>query len=114
VVARSAVERYLVGAFAFLAAAIWLGVGLKNGFVCLLVFVLAFQGVRLYQRRSAARSRPAPARRERPSRHRPSSSEERNAPRPAASGRERSQPSGQVYDGDGEEIRWPMPSEATW
>ena len=46
--ARS-VARYLVAAFAFMAAATWVGISLTGGFTCLLVFVLTFQAVRLYR-----------------------------------------------------------------
>lgn len=59
--ARSAVKRYLLAAFAFMAAAIWFGEGLTNGFACLLVFELALQAARLYQRRSSVHGRRAPA-----------------------------------------------------
>ena len=111
--ARSVAERYLVAAIAFVAAATWFGVGLEDGFACLLAFVLALQAVRLYQRRSSVRSRRAPSRRERPSRYE-SSPEEKERPLPAASGRDRTRPSGHVYDGGREEIGWPVPSKATW
>lgn len=111
--ARSVAKRYLVAAFAFMAAAIWLGVGLTSGFACLLVFVLALQAVRLYQRRSTVRSRRTRSRREQPSRYE-SSPEEKDRPLPAAPGRHRARPSGHVYDGGREEIGWPVPSEATW
>ncbi len=116
---RSVVERYLVAAFAFMAAAIWLGVGLKNGFACLLVFVLASQAVRLYQQRSGSRGHRAGSRHERPSRERSSrpkraSVKERDIPIPTPPRIERPRPSGRVYDGGHEEIGWPVPSEATW
>lgn len=115
--ARSVAVRYLVAAIAFLAAAIWFGVGLKDGFACLLVFVLALQALRLYQLRSGMRSRRAPSRRERPSRYEPSPVEMPRplpASPPAASERDRTRPSGRVFDGGREEIGWPVPSEATW
>ena len=115
--ARSAAERYLVAAFVFLDAAIWLGVGLKNGFACLLAFVLTFQAVRLYQLRSSVRGRRASRRRERPSRYAPSHEETDGplpTPRPTASAGGRSQPSGHVYDGGREETARPLPSEANW
>jgi hypothetical protein len=112
-VARSVAERYLVAAFAFVAAATWLGVGLEHGLACLLVFVLAVQAVRLYQRRSSARSRHAPLRRERPSHYEPSP-QKKDTPLPATSRRVRSRPSGRVYDGGREEIGRPVASEASW
>jgi hypothetical protein len=112
-VARSVAERYLVAAFSFVAAATWLGVGLANGLACLLVFVLALQAVRLYQRRSSARSRRAPSRRGRPSRYEPSP-EEKERPLPATSRRDRNRPSGRVYDGGRDEIGWPVTREASW
>lgn len=111
--ARSLAERYLVAATAFVAAAAWLGVGLENGLACLVVFVLALQAVRAYQRRSNVRSRGAPSRRERRSRDE-SSLEEMATARPAASGRGRTRPSGRVYDGDREPSALPVASEPNW
>lgn len=110
--ARSAVKRYLVAAFAFMAAAIWFGVGLKNGFACLLVFELALQAARLYQRRSSVHSRRAPAGRERPSSY-PTGLVETEAHSMGAR-RTRTPSSGRVYDGRGQDIRWPVATEATW
>lgn len=112
--ARSVIERYLVAAFAFLAAAAWLGVGLENGFACLFAFVLTFQAVRVYQRRSDVRSRRAPSRRQRPTRHEPPSVEGREMPAPVNSGRDPAKRSSQLYDGDRDGIGWAIPSEATW
>jgi hypothetical protein len=111
---RSVAARYLVAAFAFMAAAIWFGLSLTGGFACLLVFVLALQAVRLYQRRSDLRSRRSPARRERPSRHEVALAEQEIALSPPPSRRDRSRSSGRVYDGGREEIGWPVPNEATW
>ena len=111
--ARLVAERYLVATFAFLAAATWLGVGLENGFACLLVFVLSLQAGRLYQRRSSVRSRRAPSRRARPSDYEPSP-EETDTPLPVTSGRDRTRRSGRVYDGGREEIGWPVAGEVTW
>lgn len=112
-VARS-VARYLVAAFAFMAAATWVGISLTSGFTCLFVFVLASQAVRLYQRRNDLRSRPASSRRERPSRHEPVQPEERISSSPPAIRRARSQRSGHVYDGDREQSGWSVASEAAW
>ena len=111
--ARSVVERYLVAAFAFMAAATWFGVSLTGGFACLFVFVLASQAVRLYQRRTGLRSRRAAPRRERPCRA-SASIEERPISSSAASGGDRSRRSGRIYDNDGEEFGWPVASEGTW
>lgn len=116
---RSVVARYLVPAFAFMAAAIWLGVGLKSGFACLLVFVLAFQAVRLYQQRSGssghrAGSRRAQPSRKRPARHKRTSATERDISIPAAPRIERPRPSARLYDGDRERLGQPVASEATW
>jgi hypothetical protein len=116
---RSVAGRYLVGAFAFMAAATWLGVGLTSGFACLAVFLLASQAVRVYQQRSGSDSRRAGSRQERPSRERPSrskraSAEERDVSIPAAPRIERPRPSGRVYDGDYEQLGWPVASDATW
>jgi hypothetical protein len=67
-VVRSVVARYVVAAFAFIAAATWVGVSLTGGLKCLFVFVLALHAVRLYQRRHDQRSRRPASRCERPSR----------------------------------------------
>ena len=115
--ATSVAVRYLVGAFAFLAAAIWFGVGLKDGFACLLAFVLALQAVRLYQLRSSVRSRRAPSKREGRSRYeRPLEEADTPLPTPlsTSSRRVRARPSGRVYDGGHDETGWPLPSDATW
>ena len=116
---RSVAERYLVAAFAFMAAAIWLGVSLTGGFACLFAFVLASQAVRLYQQRSGSDNRRAGSRREGLSRERPSgskraSAKERDISIPAAPRIERPRASGRVYDGDREEFGRPVASEATW
>jgi hypothetical protein len=105
--------RYLVAVFAFMAAATWVGVSLTSGFTCLLIFVLAFQVTRLYQRRSDSRSRGSRAKRERAVQHEPDWAEERiESASPAR--RDRSRPAGRVYDGDREELGWPVAREATW
>jgi hypothetical protein len=112
-VARSLAARYLVAAFAFMATATWVGVSLTGGFTCLFVFVLALQAVRLYQRRTDSRHRSG-SRRERPSGREREWAEEGSASSPSPARRDRSRPSGRVYDGDREELGWPMASEATW
>jgi hypothetical protein len=111
---RSVAERYAVAAFAFMAAAVWLGVGLTHGFACLLVFVLAVQAVRLYQRRSEARDRAGASSRDRRSRSERVPAEERSASsrRRPTSGRPSS--SGLLYDGDRQEPGWPVAGEAAW
>jgi hypothetical protein len=111
---RSVAACYLVAAFAFMAAATWVGVSLTGGFTCLFVFVLAFQAMRLYQRRSDSRDRRAPSKRERPSRYEPALAEERSIPSPAPPRRDRSRLTGRVYDADREEIGRPVASQATW
>jgi hypothetical protein len=113
-VAESVAARYAVAAFAFMAAATWLGVGLTSGLTCLCVFVLAFQAVCLYQRRSGARSRRAGSRRERPFREEPASASDTDSRTPAASGSDRSRLSARFYDGDREEVGWPVANEAAW
>ena len=110
---RSVAERYAVAAFAFMAAATWLGVGLTSGFACLFVFVMASQAVRLCQRRPSSRSRRVSSSRERRPRSRPASAEERSAFQ-TAPGRDRSRPSGRVFDGGREELGRPVQSEAAW
>lgn len=109
---RSALVRYLAAALAFMASALWFGIGLQGGFICLFVFVLAFQTVRLYQRRKDLRRRRTSSRRR--SRYERPHSEEPVAPSPARPRPLRSQPAGEIYDGHREEAGWPMASEATW
>lgn len=110
--ARSIAARYAVGAFAFMAAATWLGVGLISGLSCLFVFVLAFQAVRVYQGRSSSAARRRGSRRERPSRHERASVEKRESSPPGASRTDRQRPRGRIYDGDREEFGRPVASEA--
>ena len=110
--ARSLAARYLVAAFAFMAAAVWLGVGLTNGFTCLFVFVLALQGVRLYQSRRDSRRRRPGSHRERPSRYESGTGEETELAPEVAAGRVRSRSSGRIYDSD-QEFGWPITSDAT-
>lgn len=112
--ARSLAARYLVAAFAFMAAAAWVGVSLTGGFTCLFVFVLALQAVRLYQRRSDSRSRRSSPRRERPSRHEPDWAGEQIPSSAPPARRDRSRSSDRVYDGDREELGWPVAGEAAW
>jgi hypothetical protein len=104
----------LVAAFAFMAAATWVGISLTGGFTCLFVFVLAFQAVRLYQRRSDSRSRRSSSRHERPSRYEPVLAEEKTITSPARPRSDRSRSAGRVYDADREQIGWPVASEAAW
>jgi len=113
-VARSVAARYLIAAFAFMDAALWLGISLSDSFICLLVFVLTLHAVRLYQRRSHVRRRRTSSRRERPYRYEPAPAEETITTSPSPPPRERSQPSGEIYDGDREEVGWPTAGEATW
>jgi type III secretory pathway component EscV len=110
-VVRSVAERYLVAAFAFIAAATWLSVGLINGFACLFLSVLAFQAVRLYQRRSDSRGRAAT--RDRPSRSRRASAEER-IPSRRHRATDRPASSGHPYDADRDEYSWSAASEPAW
>ena len=109
----SVIARYLVAAFAFIAAATWVGISLTGGLKCLFVFVLALQVVRLYQRRSDARSTRSRARRERPSRDQAALAEENIISPPALARRDRSRSSG-VYDSNREMDGWPVAREAAW
>jgi hypothetical protein len=95
---RSVTERYLVAAFAFMAAATWLGVALIHGFICLLVALLASQAWRLYQRRADVRARTA-TRRRRPSPQRPV---EHRLPRP------------EPYDGRAESPKMGRQGDVAW
>jgi hypothetical protein len=112
-VARSVAQRYLVAAFAFTAAATWLGVSVTGGFACLFVFVIAFQAVRVYQRRRRAGARRARSRRESVYIYDPPSAEAQGLSRPVAQGHGRPQRSGRLYDGARESAGWPVVSEAT-
>jgi hypothetical protein len=95
---RAAIERCAVAAFAFMAAATWLGVGLVHGLLCLSVALLASFAVRLYQRRSDSHARAASRRRHRP------------RPRPA-----NGQPArARHYDADREDFDWPSIGDAAW
>jgi hypothetical protein len=107
-VVRAVAERYAVAAAAFLAAAVWLGVGVIHGFVCLFAFVVVAQAVRLYQRRSDS-----------PARGRgPSGSRRSSRPRSTAGGRRRPAKApasqGNLYDSEREESAWGVSSEPAW
>ncbi len=95
---RSVIERYAVAAFAFVAAAAWLGVGMIHGLLCLLTALVASQAVRLYQRRDDSRARAATRRRH------------RARPRPAADRAERRS----LYDADQVAFDWPTAGDAAW
>lgn len=112
--ARSMAARYLVAAFAFMAAAAWLSVGLKGGFTCLLVSVLAFRAVHLYQRRNDSRNRRARPRPGRGPIHEPAPAEPSNPSPSGPAGPERPRRSGRIYDSDREDFGWAVASEATW
>ena len=110
---RSVAERYAVGAVAFMVAAAALGVGVVNGFICLVVFVLAVRAVRLYQLRSSSRTRAGS--RSDARRHRePAPAHERTTSPPRTPARGQARASGRVYDGAHEDRGWPVPSGATW
>lgn len=111
--ARSVAERYLVAAFAFMAAATWLGVSVIGGFVCLFVFVIAFQAVRVYQRRRRPVDRRGRPRRESVYIYDPASVEAQDLSPSVAQGRGRSRRAGRVYDGAREGVSWPVVGEAT-
>lgn len=111
---RLVAERYAVASFAFLAAAVWFGVGLIGAFACLFVFVLAFQAVRLYQQRSDSPGQEQASRRERQSRNSRVAVEEPSAAsrRPRSADRPASSP--RLYDADHDESGWMVASEPTW
>jgi hypothetical protein len=52
-------QRYLIAAIAFAAAAVWTGLGLASAFECLLVFLIAVLVVAALQRRSDVAARRA-------------------------------------------------------
>ena len=54
---KSLVERYLIGALGFAAAALWFGVGLIKGLECLLAFLLTCLVVTVVQRRQLVAER---------------------------------------------------------
>jgi hypothetical protein len=49
-------QRYLIAAVAFAATALWTGVGLVQGFECLIVFALVALSVAAIQRRDQAKA----------------------------------------------------------
>jgi hypothetical protein len=95
---RSVAERYAVGAFAFMAAATWLGVGLTHGLMCLFVALLGSQATRIYQRRHDARTRSTAQRSQRTRRP------------PAQERRQRSD----VYDAGAEDYDRRAVADAAW
>lgn len=95
---RSVAERYAVAAFAFMAAATWLGVGVVHGLLCLLVALVASQAVRIYQRRSGTRAA--------------ATSRQRRRTRPAQR-TERPRRAG-LYDAGTDDFDWPTAGDAAW
>lgn len=114
--ARALVARYLVAGFAFMVSAAWFGLSLQSGFECLLVFVLALQAVRFYQRRRGSRTGTVRQRRgrDRAYLHDPASTEPRNVPPSATAGHDRTRRSGRVYDGLETDFDWPVANKASW
>jgi hypothetical protein len=113
-VVRAVAQRYAVAAAAFLAAAVWLGVGVIHGFMCLFAFVFVAQAVRLYQRRTDS---PARGHASSPSRHsaRPRSTVEERDPAPRGTRSAKPPTShGRIYDSDREEPAWQVSSEPAW
>jgi hypothetical protein len=102
-----------VAAFAFIAAATWVGISLTGGLKCLLAFVLALQAARLYQRRRDLRSRRSPSRGEHRSRDQAVLAEEQIISSPVPARRDRSRSAG-VYDGNRQADAWAVASEAAW
>jgi hypothetical protein len=103
-------QRYLVGAVAFAAAALWLGVGLVGAFECLLVFGLAMLVVAALQRReevNARRARRTSGARAR----RPASSRGR---RPRRSTPERAAPAWPARPHDEQSDDWRRAARADW
>jgi hypothetical protein len=96
--ARSVIERYAVGALAFMAAATWLGVGVTHGLFCLVVAFGASQAVVVYQRRNRSRARTTATRDRERTRRRP----------PVEDRSTRSE----LYDG--EYVEWRAAGDAAW
>jgi hypothetical protein len=112
--ARAVAARYLIAAFLFMDAALWLGISLSDSFICLFVFVLTCQGVHHHQRRSDSRRRRTSSRRERPSRYEAALAEDAILSSSPSSQPDRSRPSSPIYDRGREETGWPVASEASW
>lgn len=112
---KSLVERYLIGALGFAAAALWLGVGLIKGLECLLAFLLTCLVVTVVQRRQfvaernhadrVARGNGHSRSRGGGAAHRP---DERHAGRTVSRSRPSRRP---VYDDDADSGDWPLPAE---
>ena len=102
-------QRYLVGAVAFTAAALWFGVGLVRALECLLVFALAVLVVAALQRREEVNARSA--RRTGGARRRRASS---SRGRPGRSSRERAAPAWPARPHDEQSEDWQRAARSDW
>jgi hypothetical protein len=112
---KSLVERYLIGALGFAAAALWLGVGLIKGLECLLAFLLTCLVVTVVQRRQLVAERNhahrVPRGSERGAARRGGAAlrpDERHAGRTVSRSRPSRRP---VYDDHAERGDWPQSAE---
>ena len=104
----SLVERYLIGALGFAAAALWLGVGLINGLECLLAFLLTSLVVAVVQRRRLVAERSHAHRAARGDSHgRSRATANRRDRRPAGHAASRSRPSRPPRHDDTDSGDWP-------
>ena len=111
---KSLVERYLIAALGFAAAALWLGVGLSKGLECLLAFLLTLLVVAVVQRRQfvAERNHARAARGNGHSRSRGGGAAHRPNERHATGTGSRARPSRRpVYNDDAERVDWPLFAE---
>ena len=103
------VERYLIAAVGFAAAALWLGVGLVKGMECLLAFLLTLLVVAVVQRRQRVveRSRARrPAHSRGGSHSRVGGATDRRHERPVRRAGSRPRPSRPLYDDDADGGDW--------
>ena len=109
---KSLVERYLIGALGFAAAALWLGVGLIDGLECLLAFLLTSLVVAVVQRRRLVAERSHAHRAARGDSHgRSRATVIRRDGRPAGHAASRSRPSLPPRHDAADSGDWPLPAE---
>ena len=108
-------QRHLIAALGFAAAAVWLGVGLVKGLECLLAFLLTSLVVAVVQRRRLVAERSHAHRAAGGHGHgRSRGVTDRRDMRPAGHSASRSRPSRPLYDDEGDSGDWPRLAERHW
>jgi hypothetical protein len=107
---KSIAQRYLIATVFFVAAELWVGIGLLSGLQCLLAFTLASAVVAVVQRRRlvAARGRARASARGGARRSRPAAAAPRTRPRPLPP-----EPK-PLYDDDSASVGWPQMARDRW